>query len=74
MGGVNDEDGVELEADRARFDAAHPGQEQSSQKPAITRATADLAGDGLQEFGPQLMILSLQVPRPHPHQDTTAAH
>ena len=45
-----------LEADRAWLDAAHPGQKQSSQKSAITRATADLAGDGLQEFGPRCFL------------------
>ena len=45
MGGIDDQDRVELEADRPRLDAAHAGQHDGTEELLITQPLLDLLGD-----------------------------
>ena len=50
VGGVDDQDGVELEADRPRLDAAHAGQEHGAEQLLVAGAPADLRGDRFEQL------------------------
>ena len=51
MGGVDDQDRVELEADRPRLDAAHAGQHEGTQELLISQSVLDALG----HLGDQLL-------------------
>jgi hypothetical protein len=49
VGGVDDEDGVELETDRSRLNAAHAGEHEPRQDLLVAGAAADALGDLLEQ-------------------------